>query len=233
MKLRRALVLVLTLVLAGTAFVIGTAPARADGAIRVAVAGDSLTAHADSWRYQLNDPGITFTGGYARGGYTTGDVLKNISESDADVLVVMLGTNDVRHDIPVTTAEANIEKIVAVSHPAHVLLTYLPPSDGITDTWHGVHIDARYGNLAYSRAFVALAAKHGWLIADPFTPWRSWNGAYYSRATLDGLHPSTAVFRPGRAEDGDLHPAGLPRRERRRQRPRPGTYQHPTRVPAP
>ena len=30
-----------------------------------------------------------------------------------------------------------------------MLLTNLPPSDGITDTWHGIHINARYWNLAY------------------------------------------------------------------------------------
>lgn len=182
--------------LAATAIIAGTTstPARADGPIRVDVAGDSLTAFADSWRYQLTDPGIEVTGGFAQAGYLAGSVARNITEGDPDVLVIMLGTNDVRHCTPLAETEAAIEKIVTIDHPRHVLLSYLPPSDRRSSPYCGA--DPRTGNLVLSRALVSLGEAHGWLVADPFAPWRTISGNYQpgSTAVGDGIHPTAAVF---------------------------------------
>lgn len=190
MTVRRALILALIPALAATALVVGTAPAHADGSVRVAVVGDSITQFPNSWWHQMHDPAIVDAGGLAVGGATSATIANSITESDPDVLVVEIGTNDVRHGMPLTGLEQNIVKIVGIVHPAHVLLMYLPPSNQLVSPWGH---NARVGNLVYTRGLVTLAQQHDWLIADPFAPWRSYFGGYAGGATTDGVHPTTAV----------------------------------------
>ena len=84
------------------------APRRRDGRrSRFAVAGDSLTAWDDqtfpepdgeldpvTWTHWVIADGLELAGGYARGFATARDIADSMVAVDADVLVVMVGTND-------------------------------------------------------------------------------------------------------------------------------------------
>lgn len=197
MNIRRTILaaLVPALAVTGALAAASSAPATADTAaapIRVAVAGDSLSEAPQSWMHQLADPGISLVGGYQHSGYDSGQVLAEIAPAeDPDVLVIMLGTNDVNHRVWAWETARNIERIAAKVRAEHVLLTYLPPSNRQPDPY--THVDRTAGNLAYSRALVALAARHGWMIADPFAPLRTPAGRYVSGTTYDGTHPTGIV----------------------------------------
>lgn len=182
-----------TLVVAGV--VVSTATASADGPVKYAVAGDSLSANAGQWLAQESDPSVQYVGGFQKAGATTYSVNNAIGPvPDADVLVVMLGTNDVRYGVPLATLDAQIESIVQKVGAPHVLLTYLPPCNITADTVSGSVVDDQNKHIVYSRDLVSLAERHGWLIADPFAPWRTYAGAYSGiGASTDGVHPTAAV----------------------------------------
>jgi lysophospholipase L1-like esterase len=170
------------------------APATADTGtpIRMVVAGDSVSAAPQSWLHQLDDPAITYAGGYQHAGYDSGQVLTAIPAGlDADVLVIMLGTNDVNHRLPAWQMAHNIETLAVKVRAAHVLLAFLPPSD-ITDD-HITHVNRQNKGIAYNRTLVALAAKHGWLYADPFADYRAVSNAWGLHGSDDGVHPTATT----------------------------------------
>jgi lysophospholipase L1-like esterase len=176
------------------AFTIGTvfAPPQAEAAgeaIAFAFAGDSLTSGSTSWLYQLDDPSLVRAGGYAKKGYTTGQVLGAIGPVAADVLVIMLGANDVRVGASQGSVGTNLDQIVAKVGAPRVLLTYLPPSD-VTSSGG---INRRLQGFAMNRYLTAFAAKRGWMIADPWSSYRASTNGWTSGASADKVHPVSAV----------------------------------------
>lgn len=164
--------------------------------ITYAVAGDSLSANADSWMNQIPDldAGLQYAGGYQRAGYTTNGVWSEIQPGTADVLVVMLGTNDVKYQFDAAHITSRIEDIVDKFAGAdNVLICFLPPSD-ITDD-ATTHVNRRQQGIVVNRALVALAAKHGWLYADPWSFQRAIDNAWGTGASPDKTHPSATVSR--------------------------------------
>ena len=78
-----------------------------DAPITFAVAGDSLTAWDDqtfpepdgdldpiTWTHWVIEDGLVLAGGYARGFASARDIADAMVAVDADILVVMVGTND-------------------------------------------------------------------------------------------------------------------------------------------
>lgn len=196
MRNRTSILTAATLALV-TAVTVGTfasphaAPATAaDAPITYAVAGDSLSAMDNSWMHQLDDPELQYAGGFQRSGYTTNGVYANITPGTADVLVVMLGTNDIRYGFDAAHITSRIEDIVEKFGGAgHVLIAFTPPNDYTDDNG----INRRTQSIIVNRAFVALAAKHGWMYADPWSFQRGWDNAWGSGASPDRTHPSTLV----------------------------------------
>jgi lysophospholipase L1-like esterase len=197
----------------------GTGDGGAPRQIQVAVAGDSLSAAPESWLHQLDDPGMVYVGGFQRSGWTSGQVLGEITAvPGADVLVVMLGTNDLKHGVADADTGRNIERIVEKVGAPHVLISFVPPSD-IT-SWRPGNRDLQRGGIVENRSLTALAARHGWMVADPFAPIRSFRNGYAQGTTDDGVHPTAAVD-TGVAErmslyirQADLAAAGVPRPDR-------------------
>jgi lysophospholipase L1-like esterase len=177
------------------AFTLGTvtAPPQADAAdntIKFAYAGDSLTSWDSSWLKQLDDPSLVNVGGFAKSGYTTAQVLEKIKRvPDADVLVIMLGTNDVRLGVPISTIKKNIDKIVAKVGAPHVLLSFIPPSDVTSSKG----INRRVQSAMLNRYFNHLAYHRGWAVDDPWTPARTTKNGWYSGKSTDKVHPTAAV----------------------------------------
>lgn len=192
MRVRHIVAVWVVLILAAVVVMLAGNRATADTPIAYAVAGDSLSANSDSWLHQEADPSVSYVGGFQQAGYTTNGVLANIGPvPGAQVLVVMLGTNDVKYGVDPATIDAHIEGIVAKVGAPHVLISFLPPSD-ITDD-ATTHVNRRVVGITENRELVALAAKHGWLYADPFSFQRAWTNAWGTGASPDGTHPSTVV----------------------------------------
>lgn len=161
------------------------------GAITFAYAGDSITARPDSWLHVL-EPDTRFhaVGGYAHSGYRADQVLQEIaSVPTADVLVVELGTNDVNQAVPTATTIANVDALVRKVDAAHVLVVAGPPSDWTTSRWGA---DRRTGQFVLSRALRSDAESHGWSYVDPFTAFRSTDGAWVRGSSPDGIHGTAA-----------------------------------------
>jgi lysophospholipase L1-like esterase len=177
-----------------TAFSVGTlaAPPQADAAdstVSFAYAGDSLTSGSASWLYQLDDPSLIPAGGYAKSGYTSAQVLANITPVAADVLVIMLGANDVRLGVSQGTVGANLDKIVAKVGAPRVVLTYLPPSDVTSSKG----INRRTRAFQMNRYLAEFAAKRGWMIVDPWSSYRLGTMAWAAGASADRVHPVPKV----------------------------------------
>jgi hypothetical protein len=153
-------------------------------ALTYAVAGDSITAWPGSWKDQLDDPGLNFAGGFAEDGATTAHVLAHTRPTPADVLVIMLGTNDVKFDVPFTELVDNIERIAATAGCKSTLLCLLPPSNHTRGT-----INRRTNGVVANRHLYDLGARRGWIVADPFAFARASNNAWGGGASDDGTHP--------------------------------------------
>jgi hypothetical protein len=182
---RIALVVAAALALAGC-----TAAPPADDAITFAVAGDSLTAWDDqsfpepdgeldpvTWTHWVIADGLELAGGYARGFATARDIADSMVAVDADVLVVMVGTNDTGVTDP-DAVLASIDVIVATAGARAVLISAIPPDDGFA-------ADA----LEYNLALVEHAADRGWAFVDPWAAMRV-DGVWAEGLSIDGIHPT-------------------------------------------
>jgi len=168
----------------------GCTAAPGDDAITFAVAGDSLTAWDDetfpepdgeldpiTWTHWVIADGLELTGGYARGFASARDIADNIIAVDADVLVVMVGTNDTG----VTDTDAvlaSIDEIVAIAGARAVLISAIPPDDGFAAE-----------ALAYNQELTAFAADRDWGFVDPWADMRV-EGAWDDGLSVDGIHPT-------------------------------------------
>ena len=152
-----------------------------------AVAGDSLTAwdnqtfpHPDgdfstvTWTHWAISPDVQLAGGFAREDLTAAQIAENMVAVEADVLVVLAGTNDVGVT-PVEDVLRGIEQIAETSGLSTVLISALPPVDGSAE---------------YNTALEQLAASHGWGFVDPWVKLRRDDGEWLDGSSNDGVHPT-------------------------------------------
>jgi len=161
--------------------------------VRLAALGDSLTAGSFAFPDVLDDRAwpvvaqcakVEVVAGYARSGMTSAEVLPNVTAYDADVLVVLLGTNDIIHQIPLEETIANIDAMVTIANVPRVIIAALPPV-----AWKDWTIPAAD---ALNSALSATAAEHGWTWIDPWTSLRDGAGHYLPGYTTDNIHPTLA-----------------------------------------
>ncbi len=165
--------------------------------LRVVAVGDSIT-EADSpdfdggligdgsWARWAEGDGVDVSGGWAHGGATTEDVLDGVQpmSADADVLVLMAGSNDVDLDVPTVQVLQQLTDTVAVADVARVVLSTIPPEDG-----HEDDVAALNSELA------GLADREGWQFVDPMTGVRGSDGGWLPGDSDDGVHPTIAAAR--------------------------------------
>lgn len=166
-------------------------PKPTPSTISVTYAGDSLTAMDGSWMRQLNDRTLTNIGGTAIGGATVPRILTNVSARDADVLVVMAGTNDIRYARSSTTITQNIGKVVHKVGARHVVIAAIAPSN--VTKYGKKHIDRRKQGEILNRDLQNYALTNGYLFVDPWAADRQLNGGWPSNRTIDGTHPTVAM----------------------------------------
>jgi hypothetical protein len=166
-------------------------PAPTPSKLTFTYAGDSLTAMDKSWMRQLKDPTMVNVGGTSIGGATSTRILERSSERDADVLVVMAGTNDLRYGYSTKSILKNIDKITKKVGARHVVIAAIAPSN-ITN-YSKKHIDRRKQGEILNRDLQNHALTRGWMFVDPWAADRRLDGGWPSSRTYDGVHPTVAM----------------------------------------
>jgi acyl-CoA thioesterase I len=168
-------------------------PPSESSAIRFAVVGDSLTAGdvpisgdsapgRGSWvPFAEQDERLDFVGGWAVPGATTAAMVAGVRPVDADVLVVMGGTNDVGTGVPWAVTQTNLEEIVRTAAVPTVLLSAIPPRD-----------DSAERAVQTNRDLEQLAGSQGWGFVDPWADMSS-DGTWIPGTSEDGIHPVEEV----------------------------------------
>ncbi len=181
---------ILTVAAAALLVISGCSAPAGERVITFAVAGDSLTAWDDqtfpepdgdldpiTWTHWVIADGLELAGGYARGYASAQDIADNMVAVDADVLVVMVGTNDTG----VTGTEdvlASIDDIVETAGARAVLISAIPPDDGFASE-----------ALLFNLALVEFAAERDWMFVDPWAAMRV-DGVWDEGLSGDGIHPT-------------------------------------------
>jgi lysophospholipase L1-like esterase len=177
----------------------GAAPAAASGDLRVAVVGDSLSAGRSrflgnglddkSWMTYAQGDGIEFAGGWAKAGATVEEMAAAVSSVDADLLVLMGGTNDVRFGTPFAEAQASYESIIETVGADRVLIAAIPPYERAPEA--AADYDADLATWAYGE---------GYPVIDPWVFARGDDGLFAPGTSADGIHPTYSGYvRLGRA----------------------------------
>ena len=165
-----------------------TASAQPAALTTFAVVGDSITAGGEvisdarvggsaSWVPAAAEAsGLTFVGGWAVPGATTEDALEAVVPEDADVLVVMVGTNDVLRERPWEESAADLVGIAASAGERVVAAVTIAPSDERPDA-----------RRDFNAQLTELAVEQGWVLVDPWTDVESGDG-FVAGTTTDGTH---------------------------------------------
>jgi GDSL-like lipase/acylhydrolase family protein len=172
--------------------VAAAAPVRT-GPLRVAAVGDSVT-EADSpdfssgdigqgsWAWAAESPAVDVVGGWAVYGATTEAMAGGVGPTQADVLVVMGGTNDVLQGIPWERSAAALEQVVETTGVTPVVLcTIVPLADDPAAT------------QLFNARLQLLAVQEGWELVDSAAPVRAPDGTWLPGMTEDGIHPTPAA----------------------------------------
>ncbi|MEP6477862.1 MAG: SGNH/GDSL hydrolase family protein [Rhodoglobus sp.] len=162
--------------------------------VSFAAVGDSMTAWVDeagvsrgdrSWVNHIPAKHLHLVGGWAQGGAQTSLMMQNVTPVDADVLVIMAGTNDLGDQWGVPMQE-RLDHILAIAQTVgarHVVLSAIPPLD-LAPQW----------STEYNAVLQQFAATMGWSWVDPWVQLRAPDGHYINGLTPDGAHPTPAGF---------------------------------------
>jgi lysophospholipase L1-like esterase len=155
--------------------------------ITVAAVGDSVTEGNSpdfnksqlgtlSWVSHLPES-ERFVGGWAKKGSTTEMMLANVQHIDADVLVIIAGTNDI-NKLSFAQSSANISAIVAKIEPKRAVISSIPPYD--PDPAKAA---------SYNAQMEIFAKAQGWTFVDSMAGVRTIDNTYTPGLTADGVHP--------------------------------------------
>ncbi|RBY77796.1 hypothetical protein DQ238_14115 [Geodermatophilus sp. TF02-6] len=151
---------------------VGDSITQADGDVPAGVLGPA------SWLSTAATDGVVFTGGWARAGATTADMLAAVQPVDADVLVVLAGTNDPVHGLPGEQTAADVRGIVERVGVDEVVLCAVPPLDA----------DPAVA-VATNAVLEELAGDEGWVYADAMAGIRR-DDRFAPGMSADGVHPT-------------------------------------------
>jgi lysophospholipase L1-like esterase len=158
------------------------------------VVGDSITAGlgapvrgtevrgTGSWVDAADVAPLEFRGGWAVPGARTADMRDGVAPVDADVLVVLGGTNDVLGGVPWERTREDLVAASAATGVPEVVLVAVPPLDVAPQAREDLN-----GRLG------ALADEQGWAWVDPWTDVATERGTFAAGTSADGVHPTQAV----------------------------------------
>ncbi|QEW00625.1 hypothetical protein F6J84_11310 [Microbacterium caowuchunii] len=150
-------------------------------------AGVAWPAHLPPDEYEL-------IGGWAVDGITTTRLADTaVPAPDADLLVVMGGTNDIAVGTPTDTITANVVRIADVVAAPRVALAAIPPLDPLPE-------EANVLNTALAE----LARTRGWEFVDPWAGMRDADGTWMPVYRTDGVHTTADGYARAGEEIGRL-----------------------------
>ncbi|MFG6445524.1 DUF4082 domain-containing protein [Microbacterium sp. P07] len=164
-------------------------PGQIDIPVRVGVLGDSnsnghkghlATGMSLGWAPIVQNKGyITFAGGWANSGAGVDRLLQNTPDlSDADVVSLMIGTNDLAKNMSPAEFEAKLVAIVAKSGNSRIVLNAIPP-------WNGLREKVGPLNVLLAQ----IAARQGWAYVDAWAEVRNPDNSWKTGSSQgDGLH---------------------------------------------
>jgi lysophospholipase L1-like esterase len=179
--------------------------------ITVSVLGDSNTAaRTTSLRLALTHGSWARTavsrtydtvakGGWAQTGANSRMMLAAAKSWRPNMLVVMIGTNDLGrsgYQLSWDQTKKNIYKTVKHVHAKHVLISAIAPisTEQFGDVWPDAPQLSEEA-VAYNSRLLALAHSHGWHYVDPWKSFRAADGTWADdAATADGVHGTVATW---------------------------------------
>ncbi|MFF0942681.1 SGNH/GDSL hydrolase family protein [Kocuria sp. CPCC 205300] len=158
--------------------------------IRFAAVGDSITEANSpdiverrvgnaSWVSYAESKSTRYAGGWADGGAQTKAMRENFEAvSNADVLVVLAGANDVANDVPFDETTSNISAIVDEAGTERVIVSSIPPQS--KDPARVVEFNDRLEDFARD---------NGWEWVDASAELRDGDD-FADGMSEDGVHPT-------------------------------------------
>lgn len=157
--------------------------------VTIVTLGDSLTiadgaetsgepTSSRSWVPAAVGHGVVWSAGFAHGGFTTAMILDDTHRYNADVLVILAGTNDTLQGVPFSQSALSLRAIVAKAGVARVIVAAIPPIDF-----------APHDAALYNVKLKTLAAKENWDYVDAAKGLRD-RDHYIDGLTVDGIHPT-------------------------------------------
>lgn len=158
-------------------------------AIRMAAVGDSITdgdsrdfsggvPGPESWASYAVGPEVDFVGGWAEWGASTEAMVQAVMKPlDAEVLVILVGTNDVG----LTSHEQigmHLDELAETAGTGEVVLFSIPPNDFSLD-----------GTVDLNAYLEDLASEQGWVWVDSASGLRD-GDRYLDGMSYDGIHPN-------------------------------------------
>ncbi|WP_458111744.1 SGNH/GDSL hydrolase family protein [Arthrobacter sp. R1-13] len=167
------------------------APAPTSKSVTFAAIGDSITEAnssdflvgkigSRSWVSHVG-PGARFAGGWALSGARSAAMAENASDVEADVLVILAGTNDVYNGVPFEQSAGNLVRVAEKVGAQKVLVSAIPP------------IDIEPGLATrFNQQLKQFALSRGWVFVDPMAGVRQ-GDRFAPGMTTDGVHPTEAA----------------------------------------
>lgn len=156
-----------------------------------AAVGDSITeansSHfsagkigSRSWVSHVG-PGATFAGGWALSGARSAAMAENARDVEAEVLVILAGTNDVFNNVPFEQSAGNLVRIAQKVGAEKVLVSAIPPIDFEPE------LASRF-----NQQLKQFAMSRGWVFVDSMAGVRE-GDRFALGMTTDGVHPTEAA----------------------------------------
>ena len=157
------------------------------------VIGDSITAwigqEAGSWTTYVGNDGVVFSEeGWAQNGAPIELMEANTPEIDADVLVILAGTNNL---VSALTTEQKLDlfdRIVDKSGVQEVVISAVPPYDPNPAL-----------STAWNQELRGYAAAEDYEFVDAWSSSRTAAGTYVAGDTVDGIHATPEAARAAAA----------------------------------
>lgn len=159
--------------------------------VTFAAVGDSITEAnstdfsagkigSRSWVSHVG-PGTAFAGGWALSGARSSAMAEYARGVEADVLVILAGTNDVFNDVPFEQSAGNLVRVAETVGAAKVIVSAIPPIDFEPES-----------ATRFNQHLKQFAVSRGWVFADPMTGICE-GDRFASGMTTDGVHPTEAA----------------------------------------